>query len=405
MRNVSLKAALAAAAISAAAPAAATNGMRMIGFGPVQNSMGGVSVAAPLDAAVTVTNPAGLSALSPRVDLAGQAFMPTVDYDATWQVPPMPGPAAASQESDRPTDLLPTLATVFRVQDRLTVGLAALGTAGMGVEYQGGQPTSLYGSQTYTSYMNMRFAPAAAYQVSDALSVGLAVNLMYSQMEYSVLDAAGAPPHDSASAFGYGATLGLTYKASDLVTLGASYETKSFFEDFEFDIAGQTQALDFDQPMIASLGAAVRPTQGLLLAADVQWINWSDTMGENLPEWSSNPLGEQGWNMNWDDQWVLKVGAEYALAAVKGLAIRGGYNYGKTPVNESQAFEAIAFPAIAEHHFTLGAGWATDKFAVNVAGVYSPEATISGSNPLQGIAAYEVRMSQLAFELGATYRF
>jgi long-chain fatty acid transport protein len=53
----SLRLGIATAALAAAAPAAATNGMRMIGFGPVQNSMGGVSAAAPLDAATIVTNP------------------------------------------------------------------------------------------------------------------------------------------------------------------------------------------------------------------------------------------------------------------------------------------------------------------------------------------------------------
>jgi long-chain fatty acid transport protein len=404
MRNVSLRIAAVAAALAVAAPAAATNGMRMIGFGPVQNSMGGASTAAPLDATTAVTNPAGLSAVSPRVEVAGQAFMPAVEYDAAW-TPDGVNMFAASQESDRPTDFLPTLAAVFRLQDKLTLGVAALGTAGMGVEYAGGQPTSLYGSKTYTSYMNMRFAPAASYKVSDALSLGLAVNLMYSQMEYAVTDAMGSPPHDAAGAFGYGATLGVTFKASEMFTLGAAYETKSFFDDFEFDIAGQTQALDFDQPMIASVGAAVRPVQGLLLAADVQWINWSDTMGEKLPEWSANPLGEPAWNMNWDDQVVFKLGAEYALAAVQGLKIRAGYNYGQSPVDETQAFESIAFPAIAEHHFTLGAGYETPKFAVNLAAMYSPESTISGSNMLQGITGYEVRMSQLAFELGAAYRF
>ncbi len=51
-----------------ASPARATNGMRMIGFGPVQNSMGGASVAAPLDGATAVSNPAGLAELAPRVD-------------------------------------------------------------------------------------------------------------------------------------------------------------------------------------------------------------------------------------------------------------------------------------------------------------------------------------------------
>src|SRR5689334_6528346 len=75
---------LAGAAILAATPAYATNGMRMIGFGPVQTSMGGASVAAPLDAATIVSNPAGISDVAPRVDLAGQGFTPSVKYTANW---------------------------------------------------------------------------------------------------------------------------------------------------------------------------------------------------------------------------------------------------------------------------------------------------------------------------------
>ncbi len=387
-----------------AAPARATNGMRMIGFGPVQNSMGGVSVAAPLDAAALVTNPAGMSALAPRVDLAGQAFTPSVKYEAVW-TPDGSTLVPAGQESDRPTDLLPTVAAVYRIQDGVTVGLAALGTAGMGVEYAKGA-AGLYASRTYTSYMNGRIAPAAAYRVSDALSIGLAANLMYSQMAYEVADAMGAPKHESAGAFGYGATLGITYQPVAMVTLGASYETKSLFQEFEFDIAGQTQALDFDQPMVATVGAAVRPLEGLLLAADAQWIDWSDTMGKNLPRWSKNPLGESEWNMNWDDQIVLKLGAEYALPMMKELRVRAGYNYGKAPLDANRAFENIAFPAIAEHHFTVGAGYDLGRVGVNVAAVYSPEASLEGANPAQqGIVAYESRMSQLAFELGAAYRF
>lgn len=387
-----------------AAPAWATNGMRMIGFGPVQNAMGGVAVALPLDAVVLVTNPAGLSALSPRLDVAGQAFMPSVEYDATW-TPDGASLFRASQESERPTDLLPTIAAVYRVEDRLTVGVAALGTAGMGVEYPRGA-TGLYGSRTYTSYMNGRIAPAAAYRVTDALSIGVAANLMYSQMAYEVADAMGAPKHETAGSFGYGATVGLTYQPIPMVTLGAAYETKSFFQEFEFDIAGRTQALDFDQPMLATLGAAVRPLEGLVVAVDAQWINWSDTMGKNLPSWSENPLGEPAWNMGWDDQIVLKLGAEYALPMAKALRVRAGYDYGKAPLDAGRAFENVAFPAIAEHHFTVGAGYDLGRLGVNVAAVWSPEASLSGSNAAeQGIVAYESRMSQLAFELGAAYRF
>jgi long-chain fatty acid transport protein len=390
---------LAGAAILAATPAYATNGMRMIGFGPVQNSMGGASVAAPLDAATIVSNPAGISDVAPRFDLAGQGFMPSVKYTANWS---MGGPpAAAGQSSDRPTDFLPTLATVFKVQDNLSVGVAALGTAGMGVDYGAGA-SGLYQSALLTSYMNGRVAPAVAYKVNDQLSVGLAVNLMYAQMEY---EAGGGPKHSTASSFGYGASVGVTYKPAPIVTLAAAYETPSTFQDFEFTIAGQKQALEFNQPQVATIGGAVRPVEGLLVALDGQWINWSATNGKDQPKFSKNPLGEPAWNMNWSDQMVVKVGAEYQFQALKELKVRAGYNYGKAPLDKNRAFENIAFPAIAQNHFTVGAGYDIGKFAVNAAFMYSPESKLSGANPAQGILAYETKMSQTAFELGGAYRF
>jgi len=169
---------VAVAAVVAAAPAYATNGMRLTGFGPVQQSMGGASVAAPLDAVTAVTNPAGLSLLAPQIEVAGAAFSPTVKYDIGGQ----------GATSSRPTDFLPTLAAAFRANDAITVGVAALGTAGMGVDYKDfGGP----GAEMMSSYLNGRIAPAVAYKVNDQLSAGLALNLMYAQMKFALPTPAG----------------------------------------------------------------------------------------------------------------------------------------------------------------------------------------------------------------------
>jgi long-chain fatty acid transport protein len=341
------------------------------------------------------------------MDIAGQAFMPTVEYTGQWS---MGGPpASVDQESDRPTDFLPTLAAIYRVQDKVTVGVAALGIAGAGVDYASGATTGLFGSRTYTSYLNGRVVPAAAYRVNDKLSVGAGANIAYAQMAYEVMQGMLAK-HETAGALGLGATVGVTYKVNDLLTVGAAYESQTYYQDFEFDVAGQTQALAFDQPMVASLGAAVRPIPGLTLALDGQWINWSATNGKDLPEWSENPFtppdpNANGWNLNWDDQLVVKVGAEYQLPMMKALRVRAGYNYGAAPIDPDRAFENIAFPAIAEHHVTLGAGYEFGKLAVNAAFMYSPEASFKGANPSAGIVSYEAKMTQTAFELGVTYGF
>ena len=107
---------LTAACIAAAAfPAHATNGMRMIGFGPAQVSMGGASAALPLDAASIITNPAGISELGRRIDFGASYFNPTVKYQAT-EVAQVPQAGLAvlndgktfTSESRRPSGLRKT---------------------------------------------------------------------------------------------------------------------------------------------------------------------------------------------------------------------------------------------------------------------------------------------------------
>lgn len=407
----------AAAALGFASPALATNGMRMIGFGPVQNSMGGVGVGATLDATSIASNPAGIADVGARLDLGLGFFKPTVSYTAVGTPTGAPAPFPPSMiaadgakiDSDRGGSPIPSIAYARPIGDRLSAGLGVFAVSGMGVDY----PTNLYLSNALTSYLNARFAPGVAYKLNDVFSVGATVNVMMAQMQYDVagnLPAAqgGQARHSTATAWGVGGTVGLKAKLSELISLGAAYESKSTFQDFSFNVPGGKDELSFDQPQVVSVGAAVRPVEFLLLAADVQWINWSDTMGKNLPRYSQSQASTMPFDMSWKDQWVMKVGAQ--VSPMKGLDLRAGYDYGAMPLVAGRAFENLVFPAVAEHHFTLGAGYAVaERITVQVTGMYSPEATISGANagppPGQMISAYTAKMSQLQVDLGGSYRF
>jgi len=331
-------------------PALATNGMRMIGFSPTQNGMGGVGVVLPL----------------------GSGF---------------------------------------------TAGVGAFGVGGMGVDY----PSGLYSGVTLTSYQNLRFAPAIAYKANDLFSAGVTLNLSWAQMEYDVASGFGQVPHDAASSFGYGATFGIKVTPAKDLTFGVAYETRNDFQDFEFAIPahtgmtpggpypfpGGTDQLAFDQPAVASAGVAYRAIPALLLALDVQWINWSAVMGKGQPRYSSDTsaTGSMPFDMNWDDQVVYKIGAELAVAPT--FKVRAGFDYAKNPLDPSRAFENIAFPAVAESHVTVGLGWdATPSLAVNAGGMYSPQATVTGANAAgQGLASYSTSMSQYAIDLGLGWKF
>jgi long-chain fatty acid transport protein len=420
-----LAAVFAVTCLAFATPAFATNGMRMIGFGPVQDSMGGVGVGATLDACSLVSNPAGISDLGWRLDVAGGYFKPTVSYSASGLGPPVVARDGATLDSSRGGSPIPAIGYVHPIDDRLAVGVGVFGVAGMGVDYD----ANLYGGPSLTSYLQGRLTPGVAYKVMEGLSVGLTANVMMAQMKYDVASGAGQALHDTATAFGLGATVGVKYSPVRMVTLGAAYETKSSFQDFSFKvptrpnpfaapgamIPGGTDKLTLDQPQSATLGVAVTPVDMLLVAADVQWINWSDTMGKGLPRYSSDPnaTGALPFDMGWSDQWVLKVGAQ--VTPMAGLQLRAGYNYGKMPLDPNRAFENLVFPAVSEHHVTAGVGYqATSKLAVNLTGVYAFNAKLEGANgapppPMggtgQGITAYRTEMSQYEVELGVAYRF
>lgn len=424
-----------ALALTLASPAYATSGMRLIGFGPVQDSMGGVGVAATLDSACMVTNPAGMTELGGRLDFGASYFKPTVQYSATGidaSVPPPQGHLLVNQPgvtftSDKGASPIPAFGVLLPIDQNWTFGLGAYAIAGMGVDY----PQNLYSSITYSAYSQMRFTPSIAYKLSDLLSFGITLNGMWATTEWSAAGNFGQAPHLTASSFGIGATIGAKVMPLKILTIGVAYETKSFFQDFSYNTASRSNPLNpsgsplpggvdkltFDQPQVLTGGVAVRPIGILLVAADVEWIDWPQTNGANLPAFSQNSSQAMPWNLNWSSQVVYKIGVQ--VDALSWLTVRAGYNYGKEPLDSSRAFENIAFPAIAESHITAGLGIGlSPKFTINIGGMYAPQVTVTGANanpPLgtpgytgpygQGIASYSTSMSQFSLDGGIAYRF
>jgi long-chain fatty acid transport protein len=411
-KNIAFSFLVIVVAMFIAVNANATNGMRMIGFGPVQDSMGGVSVGLPLDAAVILTNPAGMSVLPGRIDFGASYFVPSVKYKATESAG-MGGAVinygGMTFDSDRGGSPVPAFGLIIPLSERIKFGIGAYGVAGMGVDY----PQNLYSGITYTSYSQMRFAPGLSFKINDMISVGAVVNVMYATMEFNAASGFGQQSHMGASSFGYGATFGVLVKPIDMIQIGLAYETKSYFQDFEFNTAFGQDKIEFDQPQTATIGFGIKPIKDLVIGFDVQWINWSDTNGLNLPKYTANASGAMPWNMDWSDQFVYKIGIQYTPHPI--IALRAGYNYGKMPLNSDRAFENIAFPAVSEHHITAGLGInLTKQLTLNIGGMYSPTAKLTGYNsgsPMpptptgQGISSYETEMSQYSLDMGLAYIF
>lgn len=386
--------------------ALATNGMNVIGVGPVARSMGGATTGLPLDASTVLTNPAGMSQVEGRIDFGVTMFSPHSEYSALDYSGGQPM-NTGSKTSDTPASPMPAFGLIIPISDQFKFGLGAYGQAGMGVDYPYGG-YGLYGNVVYTNFQMMKFAPGISYQVNKYLSLGAAVNFDYATMAFNAgrsMTTGEIVSHDSNSQFGYGFELGVLVTPVDWLQIGLAYTSKQWFDDFTFNTVYGRDKLDFDLPQTVALGIGLKLHPRFKLAFDVKWINWDDTMGPGKPQWSQVPSGSGAWNVSWDNQWVFAVGAEFAVT--DAFRLRAGFNYAANPLKENRAFENIAFPALAETHFTAGFGWSiSDNVELNLGGMYAPEVTLSGQNlAQQGIGAYETSLSEFSVDLGLTYKF
>ncbi len=410
----------------------ATNGDMFIGIGPISRSMGGTGVASPQDAVSAVfSNPAAMClsdiCSQPQLDAAMTIFMPEpstsiniagTSYDA---------------ESAESNYFIPALGVSFPFggdTSRWRMGIAAYGISGLGVDYSdtvidndqffnfGGGNYAPMAAGVYTDLAIAKFAPSLAYAVSPDLSLGASLH-----MDYATLDLGSGKKSD----FGMGIQLGAVWKPVKDVSVGLTYispQSTTFDNVTDFDGDRSADSLELEIPQQVALGIAWTGLDDrLLVELDGRWLNWSGAAGYD--------------EFDWSDQWVIGLGVQYALVPKK-VFLRAGYNFGNSPVKEHngwdgsfnpmtgapnstnrvqgkdiasyyyEGFRTVGFPAIVEHHLTLGIGWAVrDDLVLNVGWMhaFNNSMTGSGTDPFGRPASFKSDLYEDSIEMGLTWRY
>ncbi|BBD08167.1 OmpP1/FadL family transporter [Desulfovibrio ferrophilus] len=393
-------------------PAHATNGDNLISVGPVSRAMGGVGIASPQDSASAVfANPAAMCfgpyCPSSEASASMTLFKPTVKAKVTN------GTGSYSATSEEKTYPIPTAALSYPLSNSLRFGLAAYGVSGMGVDYRDTGLDSIYvgafpqSTGTYTILQRMKVAPALAYQVNNDLSIGLAVHLHYASLDL------GNGPKDGITV---GFQPGIIYKPTDQISLGLTYISPQEINHenvADFNSDGIMDGLKLESPQIFGAGLAWEPNMTWLIETDVKWINWSNATGYK--------------DFGWKDQWVFNIGAQYR--GFDSVVLRAGYNYAPSPVDLNdnfdgtenvivqdkgmpryyyETFRLVGFPAIVEHHITLGATWDISKtFSVDLAYMHAFENKISvdGTDFTGATASIESSLYEDSLTLGLSWLF
>ncbi|MFP5397663.1 MAG: OmpP1/FadL family transporter [Gammaproteobacteria bacterium] len=442
--------ACAAAVLGCALPALATNGMNMEGYGPISTGMGGASQALDHGSAALAQNPATLALMGAgaRLDVAVGLLGPRVESRVDT---PM---GAMASKSDGTSYVMPALGYVRR-SGRLVYGLGVFAQGGMGTEYKASSFLAAGSGLPVRSELGVgRVMLPLAYDVTPEFAVGATLDFMWAGLDLRMaapatqlggLVTGGSgnlamglpqmlpmlPPgawaridfSDSsdftgqANSTGWAAKLGMVYKASPALTLGASYQFESDLGDMKTgstgasmsiqgmgSIPGRITVVDFQWPSMLAAGAAWQATPALLLAVDVKRIGWADVMKSFRMRFDSAAPAASGFDgsidfalpQEWKDQTVFNLGL--AWAASGQLTLRAGLNLADNPIPD--ALVNPLFPATVERHYTFGLGWRFDPASeLNASLTLAPTTTVTNAMGIE--VAHKQRNVQLMY----THRF
>ena len=379
-------------------------GLSFAGPGSKARSLGGAFTALADDYSAIYWNPAGLAWTGRGTyGLSLDAAFPRGTMrlrTGSW-----PGGSAPDIQSRTSNGELSTgsAGAVFPVGRRFFLGLGVYSPVNTGTVWSGADLAPLTANRSDIRWSGrlsvLTLAPVVAYKIDEQFSIGASLTANYGRFAFSRY--AGnfsaplpEPPYfreidlgqyeESSTGWGFGATLGFSFRPSDRFSLGAvlrtatsiSFNGEASVEGFPALATalsrsiGRTSAIrkTIEWPVGLSLGLAGRPLEILTLAVDFEWTRWSsldaiDTVYQD-PAWTSY-MGERGNDhmpMFIRDTLRVRLGAEARLGA---WAVRAGFFTDPSPAADDSINPF--FPSRGALAATLGAGflfssWKVDGF-------------------------------------------
>jgi len=351
----------------------AANAINIIGFGTESTGMGGADLAVARDTSALNTNPAGLNQIDHAqldIYLAHAKSAGTNHTDSFGN----------NSSADIGGNFIELGYASNAGEKKSTWGVGLFVQGGLGAEYT--DMTTAFGtidsiSQELTI---VRATPGVAWQINPQTVFGVTALLTYASGNQSFFPDTsfnGTSPEqsffgftvDDVSTFTAAIKLGVMHKFNNDTTLGITYtsETKLTLDGGNMTVNFSAIGLGKVHYQNASIGGLNLPQEigvGLahqlndqwLLAADISWLNWQHAARQtfisarNPDNALAPPTISQTLPLDWNDQWVLALGAEYKIDNEK--AVRFGFNQANNPVPNQRLTPTIS--AIATRHITAG---------------------------------------------------
>ena len=390
MKKNKLLVSLLTAGVMVSPLAHATNGYFPIGVGPKTEAMGGAGIALPQDAFAAAANPAGMAMVGDRTDFALTWFKPNRHTDITGNGAGLNG---SYDGNGRSNFFIPDFGYNKMISSDTALGVVVYGNGGMNTQYNNNPFTSFGASGNLGVNLEQLFiAPTWSKKLNATNSVGVSLNLAYQMFSATGINGpafAGASSKSTAmsdngtdTSTGYGLRVGWTGEITPMVTLGATYQSKTKMGSFSKYSGLFADQGNFDIPANYGVGIAVKATQATTVAFDVEQIDYSgvSSVGNTFPQ--ALPFGATGGaGFGWQNMTVFKLGMSYVYDSQ--LTLRGGLNHNSQQIPDSQTLLNILAPGVVQNHLSLGATWTlADKSEITVAYIHAFQQTVNGSGSI-----------------------
>ncbi len=407
-------------ALGMAGEALATEGYFQHAYGLRHKALAGAGAASAEDATAISLNPAGLVDVGNQFNMGISAFFPVRGFDASGVAMMVPG----SYKSKRPVFFVPTMAYSRQLDADSAIAVSIFGNGGMNTTYKN-FPGPFGAGKAGVDLMQVFLSAAYARRFGDNFSIGIAPVFAIQRFKAFGIAPFGAlsvnPTHLSNRGYSYsygaGVRVGVTFKPTESLSFGASYQTKTWMTKFKKYSGLFAQGGDFDIPANLQVGLAYDVTSDLKFMLDYRHIFYSDVKsianGGNCTAAPPSTMlgGSNGCGFGWADTNTIKVGVEYQ--ATDNLILRAGYAYTfPNPVGKNDVMFNTIAPGVVQHEITAGGTWRVNaNNDIDFAMMFAPKTTVSAPQtlPVGGVVIPGSRikdhMYQLEFSVGWTYNF
>ncbi len=261
----------------------------------------------------------------------------------------------------------------YQINDKLTAGIGVNNPFGLGTEWN-----SDWVGKYITTKVNLStyfFTPTVGYKITNDLAVGVGLNYVTGKVTLSrdVAIPFDSPPPVatlSLSANSVGFNVGVLYKISDLVSVGASYRSQvklnatgsaSFSPNYsQLSLPTGDISSSLTLPATAFVGIAYKPMDNLQLEADYQYVGWSSFKDLTVTFKVDNSVSSSP--ENYQNSYILRIGGQYTI---NDLQLRAGYLYDRSPIQSQYLYPLL--PDANRNGLNIGAGYKlTENLRVDV---------------------------------------